>query len=165
MDLSKYKLEDLFFTAIKAEIDSKEAYSIMAGITKNAFLRDRFMFLAGEEEKHRAFLEEEFRRQVPGKSLGLPEVSPVPMPEIKVSGENMPISELIRQAMAAEKAAQDFYINFSKYIIKANKDFALTLMYFAKMEEGHYELLKRELESAEQFEAYDDFNPGMHLGP
>ncbi len=163
MDLSKFKLEDLFFTAIKAEIDSKEAYSIMAGITRNAFLKDRFKFLADEEEKHRTLLTKEFVRQLPGVKLALPKVSPVPLPEIDIKNERIAMSELLSQAMAAEKAAQEFYLSFAKHVGKSN--FAITLGYFAMMEEGHYELLKREKAAEEEFEAYDDFNPGMHLGP
>ena len=164
MNLSKYSLEDLFFTAIKAEIDSREAYSIMAGITKNAFLKDRFIFLAAEEEKHRRFLEGEFDKQLPGRKLKLPRVSPVPLPEINIQSENIPISVLLQQAMDAEKAAYDFYTSFAKYA-KGNAQFSVTLGYFARMEESHYELLRQEKESAEEFEVFDDFNPGMHLGP
>lgn len=164
MDLGKFSLEDLFITAIKAEVDSKEAYSIMAGMTENAFLKDRFVFLAGEEDKHRALLESEFHRHLKGKKIILPEVSPVPLPDIDIKSGNMPMSMLLRQAMDAEKAAYDFYLEFARYVKESN-EFSVTLGYFAKMEEGHYELLKREKESAEQFEAFDDFNPGMHLGP
>ncbi|MDD4307315.1 MAG: ferritin family protein [Thermoplasmata archaeon] len=164
MDLSKFSLEELFFTAIKAEIDSREAYSIMAGITSNAFLKDRFKFLADEEDKHRSFLTQQFEVKFPERKLNLPEVSPVPMPEINIGGPNTPISTLLQQAMDAEKAAGAFYRDFAKYA-KSDKEFSATLSYFARMEDSHYEVLKREKESAEEFEAYDDFNPGMHLGP
>ena len=163
MELSNFTLDDLFFTAIKAEIDSREAYSIMAGITRNAFLKDRFKFLASEEEKHRNFLESEYGKQFPGKKIVLPKMSPVPLPEIDVKNENIPLSELLLQAMDAEKAAYDFYISFAKYV--GNSPFAVTLGYFARMEEGHYELLKSEKEAEEEFNTFDDFNPGMHLGP
>ena len=163
MDLRQFSLEDLFFTAIKAEVDSREAYSIMAGITRNAFLKDRFRFLADEEEKHREFLEVEYGKQFPKTEIVLPEVSPVPLPEIDIKSENIPLTVLLQQAMDAEKAAYDFYINFAKYV--GNSPFAVTLGYFAKMEQGHYELLKSEKAAEEEFETYDDFNPGMHLGP
>ena len=163
MDLSKHSLEDLFFTAIKAEIDSKEAYSIMAGITKNAFLKDRFRFLADEEEKHRKYLSGEFKKQFPKTKLVLPEFSPVPLPEIHIKSENEPISKLIQQAMDAEKAAYEFYISFAKYV--KNTQFSVALGYFARMEESHYDILKKEKATAEEFEAFDDFNPLMHAGP
>jgi rubrerythrin len=164
MDLNGFTLEDLFLTAIKAEIDSKEAYSIMAGITKNAFLKDRFRFLADEEEKHRSFLTQQYELQFPKKNLVLPKVSPVPLPEIMVSGENMPMSELLQQAMDAEKAAYGFYTGFSKYV-KASTELSVTLGYFARMEESHYHILKQELEAEREFEAFDNFNPLMHAGP
>mgnify|MGYP001766325036 CR=1 FL=1 len=163
MDLSKLKLEDLFFTAIRAELDSKEAYSIMAGLTRNAFLKDKFRFLAGEEEKHRSFLAQQFEGQFPMVPLKLPEVSPVPMPEIDAK-EGTPISVLLGHAMDAEKAAHDFYLEFADYA-KADDALASTLRYFARMELGHYDMLKQEKASAEDFEAFDDFNPGMHQGP
>lgn len=163
MDLSKYNLEELFFTAIKAEIDSKEAYSIMAGITKNAFLKDRFRFLADEEEKHRKYLIGEFRKQFPKTKLVLPDFSPVPMPEIHIKSEHEPISTLIQQAMDAEKAAYEFYVSFALFV--KDSKFATALGYFARMEESHYDILKKEKATAEEFEAFDDFNPLMHAGP
>ena len=164
MDLSKYSLEDLFFTAIKAEIDSKEAYSIMAGITKNAFLKDRFRFLADEEQKHRSFLTQQYEVQFPNKALELPETSPVPLPDIDTNFERNPMSKIIQQAMEAERAAYEFYLSFAKFV-KSDKDLAATLGYFARMEKSHYQMLKQEQEAAEEFEAFDDFNPLMHAGP
>ena len=164
MDLSIYSLEDLFFTAIKAEIDSREAYSILSGITKNAFLKDRLRFLSDEEEKHRTFLVNEFKKHVPGIEMNMPEYSPVPLPEIDVSDESVPISQMLQQAMDAEMAAHEFYIEFAKFV-NDKKDLVLTLSYFAKMELGHYELLKIEKASAEEFEDYDEYNPLMHVGP
>ncbi len=164
MDLSKYSLEELFVTAIKAEIGSREAYSILSGITKNAFLKDRLKFLAAEEEKHRQFLENEFKKHLPGTEIVLPEYSPVPLPEIDVSDETAPMSQILQQAMDAELAAYEFYIEFAKYV-QGKKDLVLTLGYFAKMEQGHYELLKLEKASAEEFEVFDEYNPLMHVGP
>lgn len=164
MDVSKHSLEDMFLSAIKAEVDSQEAYSIMAGITNNAFLKDRLRFLADEEEKHKLTLEALFMMRFKGREVRLPEVSPVPLPEIKVHERGMPMSELLQQAMEAELAARDFYLSFARF---AGKDAQLSevLNYFARMEEGHYEFLKREKSSAEDFEMFDDFSPLMHAGP
>ncbi|MBA3046177.1 MAG: ferritin family protein [Candidatus Thermoplasmatota archaeon] len=164
MDLEGLSLEELFYTAIKAEMDSKEAYSIMAGITRNAFLKDRFRFLAGEEEKHRSFLTQQYEVQFPSKALELPAVSHVPLPEIDVKNGHLSISDLLQQAMNAERAACDFYQSFAKFV-KSDKALATTLGYFARMEESHYQMLKQELEAEEEFETFDNFNPGMHLGP
>ncbi|MCK5024839.1 MAG: ferritin family protein [Thermoplasmata archaeon] len=164
MDLSKYTLEELFVTAIKAEIDSREAYSILAGITKNAFLKDRLRFLADEEDKHQTFLEVKFKKHLPNIELTLPEYSPVPLPGIDVSDETVPISQILQQAMDAELAAYDFYVEFAKFVHDKH-DLVLTLGYFAKMEQGHYELLKIEKASAEEFEEFDEYHPLMHAGP
>ncbi len=164
MDLSKYSLEELFQTAIKAEIDSREAYSILSSITKNAFLKDRLKFLADEELKHKTMLEAEFKRHMPGTELVLPDFTPVPMPEIDVSDETMPISQVLQQAMEAELAAQEFYMEFAKYV-QGKQELVITLGYFAKMEQGHYEILKLEKASAEEFENFDEYNPLMHVGP
>ena len=163
MDLSKYSLEELFITAIKAETDSQEAYSILSGITKNAFLKDRLKFLADEELKHKTFLEAEFKKQLPNVELVLPEYTPVPLPEIDVSDETVPMSQILQQAMDAEMAAYEFYIGFAKYVAD-KQDLVLTLGYFAKMEQGHYEMLKIEQASAEEFEEFDEYNPMMHIG-
>ena len=164
MDLSKYTLEELFVTAIKAETDSREAYSILSGITKNAFLKDRLRFLADEEEKHRTFLEAEFKKHLPNSELVLPEYSPIPLPEIDVSDETVPMSQMLQQAMEAELAAYEFYTEFAKYV-SGKQELVLTLGYFANMEQGHYELLKIEKASAEEFEEFDEYNPLMHVGP
>lgn len=164
MDLSKYSLEDLFITAIKAETDSQEAYSILSGITKNAFLKDRLKFLANEEEKHKLLLEKVFKEYVPDVKLVLPEYSPVPLPEIDVSDETVPMSQMLQQAMDAELAAYEFYMEFAKFM-KENSKLERALEYFAKMEQGHYELLKLEKASAEEFEEFDEYNPLMHVGP
>ncbi len=164
VDLSKYSLDELFVTAIKAETDSRETYSILSGITKNAFLKDRLKFLAAEEDKHRLFLESELKKHLPNVELVLPEYSPVPLPEIDISDETVPMSQILQQAMDAELAAYEFYIEFAKYV-SDKKDLVLTLGYFAKMEQGHYELLKLEKASAEEFEEFDEYNPLMHVGP
>ena len=164
MDLSKYSLEELFVTAIKAETDSREAYSILSGISKNAFLKERLRFLADEEAKHKEFLTGEFKKSLPGKELVLPEFSPVPMPEVDVSDDTVPISQILQQAMEAELAAKEFYQAFAEFV-KEQQNLMWTLNYFAKMEQGHYELLKIERASALEFEEYDSYNPMMHLGP
>ena len=163
MDLSKYTLEELFQTAIKAETGAREAYSILSGITKNAFLKDKLKFLADEELKHKIFLEAEFKKHLPNVEFVMPEFTPVPLPEMDVSDETLPMSHFLQQAMNAELAAYEFYMEFAKYV-SDKKDLVLTLGYFAKMEQGHYEMLKLEKASAEEFEVFDEYNPMMHIG-
>ena len=50
MDLSRYTLEDVLLTALKSEYEANLLYSKLAESTKNAFLKERLMFLAKEEQ-------------------------------------------------------------------------------------------------------------------
>lgn len=164
MDLSKYSIMELFLSALRSEINSREVYSKLASEVKNAFLKDKLKFLATEEEKHRIFLEEAFHENFPGKDIVLPERTPVPLPEIKKPDENVLVSEVLMSAMEAEKAAHDFYNSFANRFA-ADSDMKKTLEYFAAMEMGHYKLLEIEKENMLRFESYDQYWPMMHVGP
>ena len=65
MDLRKYTLEDLLLAAMKAEIESHTVYTTIANQVKNGLLKDKFTFLATEEEKHRSFVEQVYQGKVP----------------------------------------------------------------------------------------------------
>ena len=164
MDLSSYSLEELFLTAIRSEMDSKAVYQQLADGIGNAFLKERMRFLAGEEEKHRAFIVQIYGNNFPDKELVVPGKTPVPLPEIKVYNEMMPISEVLESAMEAEMAAHDFYNILAERFPETSNNNKL-LHYFAKMELGHYEILKAELESAKRFEEFDETWDMMHVGP
>ena len=164
MDLSGYSLEDLFLIAIKSEVESKRIYQDMAKKVKNAFLKDRLMFLAAEEEKHRTYIEKLYKDNYKVEKITLPETSAVPLPEIKVYNETMPISEVLESAMEAEIAASEFYAEFAKRFPEDSNSRKL-LNYFAKMEIMHYEILKTERDNARQFEEFDQIWPMMHVGP
>ena len=164
MDLSRFRLEDLLLSALKSEVDSKEVYSKLAERVKNFFLKDRLKFLAQEEEKHRIFFEALFTKNFPKKDIVVPEMTQVPLPKLKISTENVPISEVMESAMEAELAAHDFYISLSD---RLTDDTAIkkTLLYIANMEMGHYKLLENERENAVEFEDFDQVWPMMHAGP
>lgn len=164
MDFDSYKLEDLFVTAIKSETESKKIYSDLADTVKNAFLKEKLKFLSQEEEKHRAYLENEFRKQFPDLELVIPEHSPVPLPEILVADENVPLSEIIQSAMKAELAAHDFY-SFMAGLFDKDIEVKRTLHYFADMEMSHYHLLDIEKENLLKFEDYDTYWEMMNIGP
>ncbi len=163
MDLSSYSLEDLYLSAIKSEVESKAVYSKLAESVKNAFLKERMKFLAAEEERHREFLVRAYKGNFSGQDPVLPGTSPVPLPEMILPDEQVPISEVLESAMNAEMAARDFYISFAARL--DDTELKKTLEYFALMEEGHYELLKVEKENSLKFEEYDEYWPMMHVGP
>ena len=164
MNLSEYNLEDLFLTAIKSEIESNKLYSNLAKKIQNGLLQDKLEFLAKEEEKHKNFIEDEYRNHFPDKKINLPKETPVPLPEIIIDDENIPLSKIFMSAMQAEKAAQDFYKSFADRFEEGTK-INHTLKYFSDMELGHYKLLEIEKESMERFEEADVYWPMMHIGP
>jgi rubrerythrin len=165
MDLSIYSLEDLILTALKSEMESKEAYSRLADSVKNFVLQERLKFLAGEEEKHRGFFEHLYSKSFPGKPVVLPKgKSPVPLPEVKIDAESMPLSEILESAMEAEVAAHDFYNKLTGRF-EEQPEVKKMLLYIASMEMGHYKILEMERDNAKKFEDYDSEWPMMHVGP
>lgn len=163
MDLSAFSLEDLLLSALKAEIESRDIYKKLADDIKNSLLKDRLKFLSEEEEKHRVFFEMLFKQRFQGKEIVLPEKTPVPLPELKIEEENLPISEIFWIAMQAEMAAHDFYNKLAEHFTD-DPPVKKMLLYIATMERGHYKLLEIEKENAEKFEAYDVEWPMMHIG-
>ncbi len=164
LQLKKYALADLLLTAVKSEIDSQAVYSRLAGRVKNAFLKERLEFLAGEEGKHRQALEGLFAQRFPGREAAVPAKAAVPLPEIRFRDEMVPLSEVIAQAMVAEQAAHDFYLQLAELFADdaAKKNL---LLYFSMMEMGHYKLLDLEKESLERFEEYGEEQELIHVGP
>ncbi|MDI6851201.1 MAG: ferritin family protein [bacterium] len=162
MDLSKFSLKDVILTAIKSEVESKELYEKMKNRISNFVLKDKFEFLAKEEEKHREFFEKLFSQNFPGETVLLPEKSPVPLPEIGPEVEKLPVSDVLEIAMQAELKASEFYksmINlFSDEMIKK------TLEYISTVELSHYKLLETERDYAKKFEDYETEWPGFHIG-
>ncbi len=162
MELEKFGIEELLLIAIKSEIESKEVYTALADRVKNSVLKDRLLFLAGEEDKHRAYLESLYRQKFGDKELKLPEKSDVPLPSVD-TGEERLLSEIIEDAMKAELAAKDFYESLKSKFEEEKTQAMLQIL--ANMELGHYELLSRELENLKNFENYDQYWSMMHVGP
>lgn len=164
MDLTKFALADLLLTAIKSEIGSREIYSRLALRVQNAFLQERMNFLALEEKKHQSALESIFRQRFPGRDIVVPELPLVPLPEIHFGDELVPLSEIIAQAMKAEQAAHDFYLQLAE---RFNDDFEKKnlLLYFSMMEMGHFKLLDLEKSNLERLEEFDQEQEMIHVGP
>lgn len=164
MDLKIYNLSDLLLTAIKAEIESKTLYSKLANRVDNFLLQDRFKFLSTEEEKHQRFFEALYKDNFPSKKLTLPTKSPVPLPQISIESDSVPVSKILESAMNAEKIAYDFYLGISERF-EQKPEVKKMLLYIASMEMGHYRIIEIEKENAEKFEGYDMEWPLMHVGP
>jgi rubrerythrin len=163
MNLEAYTVDTLLLSAIKSEVESHGVYSLLAGRVKNALLKERLNFLAGEEARHRHILQGIFKEKFPDQDLELPEKSPVPLPRVIISDELMPLNEIFQMAMDAEKAAYDFYQGLAERF--EEDDLVNVILYVARMELGHYELLKVESESLERFEEANIHIPFIHEGP
>ena len=164
MDLSSYSKEDLLLAALKSEEESKQIYSKLARYVKNGLMKDKFTFLASEEQKHKQFIESIYQDEFPNRTITLPESSPVPLPEVIIpDNEELAISNILNQAINAEKEAADFYLSLSKLFEK--NDIQHMLRYFSDMEIGHMKLLEQEKTSIEWFEQADVYWPMIHAGP
>jgi rubrerythrin len=164
MDLGEYSTEDLILTALKAEVGAYKVYTTLANGVQNAYLKGRLQFLAGEEEKHAAFFDKLYRTEFEGRDPVLPDTSPVPLPDITIPTEQVPITSIFTQGMEAEKAASEFYASMAERWGKGSEAYDM-LMYFSKMEMGHYRLLETERDAAADFEEFDSVWPLMHAGP
>jgi rubrerythrin len=164
LDLSKYSLEDILVSALKAEIDSGAIYTKIGERVKNFMLKERMNFLAGEEAKHREYLDSLYKKKFEGKEPVIPDKTPVPLPAIEIGDENTPLSEVMESAMNAEMAANQFYTAMAG-LFENEAETSKMLKYLASMEMGHYKLLEIEKKNALEFEYYDQVWPMMHAGP
>ena len=156
MDLTKYDLKDLLLVGIRSEIEANRVYSSFARHVKNPFLKSRLEALAKEEEKHREVLENLFKKLFPGEEIKVPEDPNVipEFPEIKIFhelGATNDVRVLLEQAMKAEKSAKEYYENIAK---KVDDEYVKKVMhYMARIEEGHYRILKQEYDDMVEFES------------
>ena len=164
LNLDGYELADLLLTAVKSEIDSRKLYSGLSRKVRNAMLRDRFDFLAGEERKHEDFLRKMFGELFPDRNIVVPVKGVVPLPEIRILNELLPLSEVLFAAMKAEEIASIFYRELAERF-ETDRPRRNMLLYFSQMEMGHYRLLELEKENAERFEEYEQEQEFVHVGP
>ena len=164
LKLKKYALADLLLAAVKGEIDSHAVYSRVAQRVKNAFLKERLEFLALEEKKHQKALENLFGQRFPAQALAVPEKPVVPLPEVRFPDELVPLSGILAQAMKAEKAAHDFYLQLAE-LFADDREKKNLLLYFSMMGMGHYKLLDLEKDGLERLEEYGEAQELIHVGP
>jgi rubrerythrin len=159
---------EILGVAIKSEIEAARLYRYMATLVVNRDLRGRLEFLVHEEEKHRRILEGVYARQFPDVELVLPARSLVPTIAGAIA-EGAPVPELFRLAMEAEHLSEQFYSDLAGRAEEENS--RTTLTYLSRMEHGHYELVRTELELIQRFPTYyqvEVFDLGqemIHFGP
>lgn len=154
--------------AVKAEIESAQLYHMMSKRVKNRVVRSKLAFLEGEEEKHRALLEDLYAKTFPQAPLSLPETSPIP-PVTRALKKELTLKKLFQVAMEAEQKSEAFYAHLAAEIKDPTGKSMLS--YLSQMERGHYQLLKGEYEVVVAYPDYFDkeeflFGDHMiHLGP
>ncbi len=156
MDVGEYDLRELLLIGIKSEIEAGKVYSETARAVKNPFLKSKLEALAEDEKYHRDILEKLYQRLYPDEEMKIPE-NPEYLPEnpdIKILREINGVTDvrrILEQAMQAELSAQNYY----RDIAEAVEDPYLKkmMLYMAKVEEGHYEILSREFKEMEEFES------------
>jgi rubrerythrin len=145
MELKKYKMEDLFLAALKAETESQKMYRMLARKTDNSLLQNKLLFLADEEEKHRMHIERMFRSETGIKKVRLPTKGPVPYLALEPPQASLTAVKMMGIAIEVEKAATEFYGDFAN-MFPTGSDESFLLAYFSSMERGHWVLLGNELE-------------------
>lgn len=157
----EHSLQDLFGTAIKAEIEAQEVYSRIKEHTENLVLKDKMGFLTGEEKRHEHILRGLFKKQFPDQKPSVPEetVAPVPAWHPEKGDE---VSTILQAAMQTEEDAKNFYLDMSKRV--EDPEVRSMLGYLAAMEQTHYHLLETEFHAAKDIEYYDRFDPAVHWG-
>jgi rubrerythrin len=152
MNLFRTSVEILLGHAIRAEIDSSKIYSRIAARLKNPLLKEKFHFLASEEKKHRDVLEKLYALRYKGKKPEVPaRTDEALLPAIRLSPAST-LAEILYQAMAAEKAAQNFYSSLSGRV--SEPALKKILSYLSKIENSHFQMLRGEYALAQSFEDY-----------
>jgi len=150
-DVSQPSVETLISMAVRAEIDSNKIYSDLADRVTNPLLKEKFEFLAFEENKHRTVLEKLLAKLFPGEEIQIPDqTDETLLPSIHMSPSSS-LVDILYQAMEAEKSAEKFYLALSERVQKPQKEI---LAYLAKVEKSHYHLLHSEYILAQEFEDY-----------
>ncbi len=147
----KLKPYDVYPLAIRAEIDAAEIYRKLLDGVKNEILKQKLVFLAGEEDRHKAILERVFHDHFPERKLVVPAASARPKKKIDLA-DSAAVLDLFRLAMQKEKEAEEFYRSG-----KAGAEDAQSkriFEYLARVERSHYHILRAEIDILEKFPDY-----------
>ncbi|UCC40004.1 MAG: ferritin family protein [Candidatus Aminicenantes bacterium] len=151
MDVVKTPLKELLGLAIKAEIGANAVYTQLAERVSNPLLKEKFQWLAYEENKHRTSLIKIYDNLYKGEEAKIPEkTDDALLPSIDMSPSSSLI-DILYQAMESEKAAENFYSALSQRLEDPQKKF---LEYLSKVEHSHYMMLRSEYVLAQEVEDY-----------
>ncbi|NJE61142.1 ferritin family protein [Thermococcus sp. 21S7] len=157
-----FSLEELLGMAIKAEIGARKFYESLAERIEIQALKDKIVWLAGEEGKHEALLRKMYESMFPGKEVIYPaeHIGPELKPVARELKGVQDIIDLIRWAMRAEEIAAHFYEEIEGIV--DTEDRKRLMRYLSDIEKGHYYTLRAEYELLLDWEMYSGM---MHVGP
>ena len=163
-------LKEVLEFGIRSEMEAQKMYGGLAERDLPRILKNKLEFLEEEEVEHEKRLRELFDDEFPDKEPDVAETERTG--DLKTEGdfikgvdpkEDRKTSVLMEEAMEAEKSAQEYHRSLANKFDDDSK--AKIANYLANMEQGHYEIIKNELEGIKEFEEFDEYNELMHAGP
>lgn len=152
-DISKASLKDLIGFAIRSEIDSNKVYSDLANRYSNPLLKEKFNWLAYEENKHKTALEKLAESLFGKEKVTIPDKPSKELFKRITITPSSTLVDLLYQAMESEKMAEDFYGRLSKRVETPHRSI---LEYLSQVEHSHFVMLKGEYSLAQEFEDYGE---------
>ena len=150
-DLSKQTVSELLGVAIRSEIDSNRIYKAWADKLSNPLLKEKFQWLANEEQKHKEILENLLKELHPDAELQIPNQVPEELMKRITITPSSTLADFLYQAMETEKSAETFYAKLAGRVEETKKKI---LNYLSSVEHSHYTMLKSEYTVALAFEDY-----------
>jgi rubrerythrin len=150
--------------AIRAEMDANAMYTSLANRVRNQTVKNKLLFLANEEAKHRDLLTARYQEMFPGVEMALPD-------KIFSEGskgaviDQMSLVDVMNVAIGAEKKARAFYLDAAKNSIDPKGK--MMFEYLAQTELSHQHILTSELRLLKRNPEYF-LQPGvdmMFFGP
>ena len=150
--------------AIRAEMDANELYTNLANKVRNQTVKNKLLFLANEEAKHRELLTARYQEMFPGVEMALPAKIFSEGSKGAVIDKMSPL-EVVNMAIEAEKKARTFYLDAAKNTTDPKGK--MMFEYLAQTELSHQHILTSELRLLKRNPEYF-MQPGvdmMFFGP
>ena len=150
---SQLSVRQLLEMASRAEMDANRIYSDLAQSLKNPLLKEKFQWLAFEENKHKESLAKLFSTLFREEKMEIPDnTDEALLPSINFTPSSS-LVDILYQAMKAEEAAGDFYLSLAQKVSDPQQKI---LKYLSHVEHSHYTMLKSEYLMAQEFDDYGD---------
>jgi len=151
LDVATASVKDLLGYAIRSEMDSNKAYTNLSDRVSNPLLKEKFRWLAFEENTHKEMLMKLHSALFPNQTIQIPEKPSEELFKPIDVAPSTSLMDILLQAMDAEKYAEDFYFRLAERVGNSQKRL---LHYLSKVEHSHYVMLKSEYDAVQDFEDY-----------